>query len=54
MDGKRITIYEASNIAGGCLDGIKHPKEELNLDKEPNPFRYMSHDLSVIFNALVQ
>ena len=27
MDGKRITIYEASNICGGCLDGIKDPKE---------------------------
>ena len=27
MDGKRITIYEASKIAGGCLDGIKDPKE---------------------------
>ena len=27
MDGKRITIYEASKIARGCLDGIKDPKE---------------------------
>ena len=27
MDGSRITIYEASNIVGGCLDGIKDPKE---------------------------
>ena len=27
MDGKRITIYEASNICGGCLDGIEDPKE---------------------------
>ena len=27
MDGKRITIYEASNICGGGLDGIKDPKE---------------------------
>jgi len=27
MDAKRITIYEASNICGGCLDGIKDPKE---------------------------
>ena len=27
MDGKRITIYEARNICGGCLDGIKDPKE---------------------------
>ena len=27
MDGRRITIYEASNICGGCLDGIKDPKE---------------------------
>ncbi|MBV8488235.1 MAG: oleate hydratase [Planctomycetaceae bacterium] len=26
MDGKRITIYEASDIAGGCLDGIKDPQ----------------------------
>jgi oleate hydratase len=25
MDGRRITIYEASDIAGGCLDGIKDP-----------------------------
>ena len=27
MDGNRITIYEGSNICGGCLDGIKDPKE---------------------------
>ena len=27
MDGKRITIYEASDICGGCLDGIEDPKE---------------------------
>jgi oleate hydratase len=27
MDGSRITIYEASNIVGGCLDGIKDPQE---------------------------
>ncbi|MGO8946914.1 MAG: oleate hydratase [Ktedonobacterales bacterium] len=26
MDGRRITIYEATNIAGGCLDGIYDPK----------------------------
>ena len=26
MDGKRITIYEASNICGGCLDGIEDPE----------------------------
>lgn len=26
MDGKRITIYEASDIPGGCLDGIKDPQ----------------------------
>ena len=24
MDGKRITIYEARNICGGCLDGTRH------------------------------
>ena len=27
MDGSRITIYEASKIVGGCLDGIKDPEE---------------------------
>ena len=27
MDGKRITVYEASKISGGCLDGIEDPKE---------------------------
>ena len=27
MDGNRITIYEGSNICGGCLDGIKDPNE---------------------------
>ena len=27
MDARRITIYEASNICGGCLDGIHNPKE---------------------------
>jgi oleate hydratase len=27
MDGKRITIYEARNVADGCLDAIKDPKE---------------------------
>jgi oleate hydratase len=27
MDGSRITIYEVSNVVGGCLDGIKDPKE---------------------------
>ena len=27
MDGSRITIYEASNIVGGALDGIKDPQE---------------------------
>ena len=27
MDPKRITIYEASKICGGCLDGIEDPKE---------------------------
>jgi oleate hydratase len=27
MDPKKITIYEASNICGGCLDGIKSPAE---------------------------
>src|SRR6476620_2859849 len=26
MDGSRITIYEASNVVGGCLDGIKDPE----------------------------
>jgi oleate hydratase len=26
MDGRRITIYEATNIAGGCLDGIYDPQ----------------------------
>ena len=26
MDGKRITIYEATDITGGCLDGIKDPQ----------------------------
>ena len=26
MDGSRITIYEASNIVGGSLDGIKDPQ----------------------------
>ena len=25
MDGSRITILEASKLAGGALDGIKHP-----------------------------
>ena len=27
MDGSRITIYEASNIVGGALDGTKDPQE---------------------------
>ena len=27
MDPKRITVYEASKICGGCLDGIEDPKE---------------------------
>jgi oleate hydratase len=27
MDGRRITIYEATNIAGGALDGIKDPQK---------------------------
>jgi oleate hydratase len=27
MDGSRITIYEARNIVGGALDGIKDPQE---------------------------
>ena len=27
MDPKKITIYEASDICGGCLDGIEDPKE---------------------------
>ncbi|MFE4958740.1 oleate hydratase [Streptomyces sp. NPDC056653] len=27
MDGSRITVYEASSITGGCLDGIKDPVE---------------------------
>ncbi|MFE2578735.1 oleate hydratase [Streptomyces sp. NPDC059378] len=27
MDGSRITVYEASTITGGCLDGIKDPVE---------------------------
>ena len=27
MDPKKITIYEASDICGGCLDGIKDPNE---------------------------
>ena len=26
MDGRRITIYEATDIVGGCLDGIKDPQ----------------------------
>ena len=26
MDGRRITIYEATDIVGGCLDGIKDPE----------------------------
>ena len=33
MDGKRITIYEASNICGGCLDGIKDPERGLPLPR---------------------
>lgn len=27
MDGSRITVYEASSITGGCLDGIKDREE---------------------------
>ncbi|MFE4993045.1 oleate hydratase [Streptomyces mirabilis] len=27
MAGSRITVYEASSITGGCLDGIKDPVE---------------------------
>ena len=33
MDGKRITIYEASNICGGCLDGIEDPQGGLPLPR---------------------